>query len=818
MSRKLGTLLLQAGIIDSRQLEESIDLAKKRNVSLWDVLLEEQKVSEESLADAFSNWMKLPRIRLASANIEPEAVGRITEELARKHLCVPISLEGKTLVVAFANPADFDAIQDLQFVTGCMVRPVVSSRTEINDAIDTHYKTQEQAQEFLADIADAGDLDIVEAGEEEMDLDTGGAASADLPPVVKMCNVIIRDTIKMGASDVHIEPGVNNVQIRLRIDGVLREYMQMPKWLHGAVVSRLKILGKLDIAERRVPQDGRLKVQVQGRPVDLRLSTLPTHFGEKVVMRVLGSTNIPTFEKMGYSPDQIKILDTSLNQPQGLILVTGPTGSGKSTTLYSSLKYRQSPEVNIITVEDPIEYQLPGINQVQVNAKQGLTFAAALRSILRQDPDIILVGEIRDLETAEIAFHAAMTGHMVLATLHTNGTLATIGRLLDMGIESPLISSSVALITAQRLARRICQQCKEPYAPTPGMLEKLRMDDPGAVWYHGKGCSACGNTGFAGRVGIYELLRITPSVRELINQKAPESELRKAAGLAGTRFLLEDAMEKVQAGVTTVEEVMRVIQMQEEDIIRCPQCSAYINSDFTSCPYCLYALKYLCQECRQELKLEWKICPYCNAKANHALTGESLGQKMLVGGKHAPSDAESVISVDDEPGEPKSLPAGVTRSRAAAAAAAAPAPSPAPTAAPEAAETPVTKKPRILIVDDDDGIKFIVRKALKLLPIRVEVETADDGVEALEEIERERPDLVILDVMMPRLDGFGVCEKLRADLRTAFIPVMMLTANADESSRTRGYLVGTDDYVNKPFAVPELNARVMRLLRRTYGL
>jgi len=436
------------------------------------------------------------------------------------------------------------------------------------------------------------------------------------------------------------------------------------------------------------------------------------------------------------------------------------------------------------------------------------------------------VGEIRDLETAEIAFHAAMTGHMVLATLHTNGTIATIGRLLDMGVESPLISSSVILITAQRLARRICLQCKEPYTPAAGMLEKLRVDDPNAVWYHGKGCSACGNTGFAGRVGIYELLRITPSVRELITQKAPESELRKAAGLAGTRFLLEDAMDKVKAGLTTVEEVMRVIQMQEDDIIRCPQCSAFINSDFTSCPYCLYALKYLCQGCRQELKLEWKICPYCNSKATHALTGESLGQKMLAGEQRALSDGVPAITIDDEPDPgPAALPAGVkkkssgTPKRSAATASAAGAAAAAAPAAEESAEeAPASKKPRILIVDDDDGIKFIVRKALKQLPIRVDVETADDGVEALEEIERERPDLVILDVMMPRLDGFGVCEKLRADLRTAFIPVMMLTANADESSRTRGYLVGTDDYVNKPFAVPELNARVMRLLRRTYGL
>jgi len=794
MEEKLGPLLLQTGIITQQELADSLELARKRNVSLWDILIQEKRMSEESVAEAFAKWHKLPRVRIASASVQPEAFKTISEELARKHLCMPLHVElaevpkpkaKGTLVVALANPADFEALRDIEFSSGMRARPVVATRTEILDAIQEHYATEERAQDFLANVADATDFRILPHEREEVDLDQlESLSAAQLPPVVKMCNLLVHDAIKSQASDVHVEPALNAVQVRMRVDGVLRDYMQVPKWLHNAVVSRLKILAKLDIADRRLPQDGRIRVQFQSKPLDIRISTLPTHFGEKVVLRILGSAQIPPLKQMGLSEALIPVTEATLSQPQGMILVTGPTGSGKSTTLYSMIEKRKSPEVNIITVEDPIEYQLPGINQVQVNVKAGLTFANSLRSILRQDPDVILVGEIRDLETAEIAFQAAMTGHLVLSTLHTNSSLATILRLLDLGIDPFLITGSLNLVIAQRLARRICLRCREQYTPSRGLLERLRIEEPTMVFYRGRGCSACAQTGYAGRVGIFELLRMTPTLKELVQRKATEAEMRKAAGLAGTRFLLEDAMEKVRQGITTLEEILRVIQLQEEEIIRCPKCNAFINLDFSTCPYCLYALKYLCESCGQELKLEWRICPYCNTRTSRDVTGEG-------GPKATPSSAEP------EPAAAKAPPVP-------------------PKVAPGAMPTP--KKPRILVVDDDEGIKKVIQKALMQLPIEVEVEAASDGEEALGKIEQNPPDMVILDVMMPRMDGLTTCQRLRGNVRTAFIPVMMLTASADESNRTKGYLVGTDDYMNKPFSVPDLHARVMRLLRRTYGL
>jgi len=795
MTKRLGPLLLQAGIFTPEELEQSLEIARKRNKTLWDILIDEKRVSEESLAETFSKWLKLPHVKIASAAPDPEAIKVIGEELARKHICLPLKVEGKTLVLAMANPSDYDAIQDVEFAASLRIRPVVATRSEILDAIEQNFATEDRMQDFLANVTDAQDFRILAAEKEEVDLDRMDSRSAaELPPVVKMCNLVIHDAIRSQASDIHIEPGLNAVQVRLRVDGVLRDYMQVPKWLHNAVVSRLKILAKLDIAERRLPQDGRIKVQFQNRPLDIRISTLPTHFGEKVVLRVLGSANIPTLQSMGFSEPQVSALESSLGQPQGMLLVTGPTGSGKSTSLYSMITKRQSAEVNIITVEDPIEYQLQGVNQVQVNIKAGLTFASCLRSILRQDPDVILVGEIRDLETAEIAFQAAMTGHLVLSTLHTNSSLATIARLLDLGVDPFLITSSVNMIVAQRLARRICARCKETYTPSRGLLEKLRVEKPEMIFYRGRGCATCGGTGYAGRIGIYEILRLTPSIKELINRKASEAELRKAAGLSGTRFLLEDAMEKVQQGITTLEEVLRVIQLQEEEIVRCPKCNSFINLDFSTCPYCMFALKNLCASCGQELKLEWKLCPYCNAR-----TGAAGGPGAGPGGGPDLTQKALTGNVDD----------------AAPAAASGPG-EPPPKRGP--AYLPAPKKPRVLVVDDDEGIKKVVQKAISQLPIEIDVITASDGQEALGQIEAQAPDLVITDVMMPRMDGFTLCQRLREDLRTAFVPIMMLTANADETNRTKGFLVGTDDYVNKPFSVPDLNARVMRLLRRTYGL
>jgi type IV pilus assembly protein PilB len=772
---KLGVCLLQAGVLTPDQLKASMDAARKRSVSLHDVILEEKLVSEEMLAATFARWLNVPHVRIASTTVEPEAVKRVGEELARKHVCLPLRIEGKSLALAMANPSDYDVIRDVQFVSGLTVQPVAATRTEILDGIEQYYATGGQLEEVLAKISDATDLSIVAQEADDLDLQKlTSRSAAELPPVVKVCNLVLQNAIKAHASDIHIEPRLSGLHVRLRIDGVLRDHLHMPKWLHPPVVSRLKILADLDIAERRLPQDGRIKVQFQGRPLDVRVSTLPTHYGEKVVLRLLGTTTIPTFKAMGLSDADCVAVEAALKQPEGMILVTGPTGAGKTTTLYSMIAKRKSPDVNITTIEDPIEYQLPGINQVQVNTKAGLGFANSLRSILRQDPDVILVGEIRDQETAEIGVRAAMTGHLVLSTLHTNSALATIGRLLELGTDPSLLTSSLVLIVAQRLVRRICQACREPYEPSPELLEKLHVRAPGSTFHRARGCAACGQTGYAGRIGVFEVVRMTASLREKILRKASHAELHRTAALTGTRFLLEDAIEKVGQGLTTLDEVLRVIQVEEDETARCPGCTVLVDLNFATCPYCLYPLKCRCEACGHDLKPEWRICPYCNAANARHLTAPAA----------APTIAAPAVAASAEPASE-----------------------------PAAAETL-----RVLVVEDDEGTRRVIERALSRLPVAIEVATARDGLEALARLEREAPHVVISDVNMPRMDGFALCERLREDIRTAFVPIMLLTGDADEATRTKGYLVGTDDFVPKPFSVPELNARVMRLLRRAYGI
>ncbi len=831
MSRQLASILERAGVLPADDVRRAVEQSARTNRPLWDIILTDKGVSEDTLANALSEHMRLPRVRLAAAAVEVDAVRSISEELARRFVCIPLHREGvhrkegddkrdvgsrqrrPTLVLAMANPADMAAIQDVEFATECAVKPVVATRTEVLDAIGRYYETSDSLHDLLKNVSESEDLQII-GGESEDGGETSvteARSAAEQAPVVKMVNLIILDSIRQGASDIHIEPAVNDVQVRTRVDGMLRDFMQVPKWLHGPLVSRLKILSKLDIAERRLPQDGRIKVAFQNRGVDLRVSTLPTHFGEKVVLRVLGSgTAVPPVNSVGMKSEDMVLLRNACDQPQGLILVTGPTGSGKTTTLYSILNEKKNPSINIITVEDPIEFQLAGINQVQVNVKAGLTFAATLRSILRQDPDVILLGEIRDLETAEIAFHAAMTGHLVFSTLHTNSTTATVARLLELGVDPYLVSSSVNLILAQRLVRKICSNCREDYTPNSKDLERLRIKPTDYAFQHGKGCDVCGHTGYKGRLGVFEILRMTPTVRELINRKAPEIELRKAAMAAGTNLLLQDSLDKVAQGITTVEEVLRVIQLQEDEVVRCPSCNSLINLDFSTCPYCLHALRVVCQACGQELKPEWRICPYCNTRVTKMkIVGDRrVGAHVLGGGGGMlPAAGGSAEAYADE----QELPALPPAPTAVTAAASGP-------AAPALGGAPPAKAPRILVVDDDDAIRRLVAKSLQGLPIRPDVHTASTGNEGLAAAEKFSPDLVVLDVNMPGLSGLEVCQKLRSNIKTAFIPILMLTGNTDEESRTQGFMVGTDDYMGKPFSVPELHNRVTRLLRRTYGL
>jgi type IV pilus assembly protein PilB len=815
----LATILTKAGLVTADDLHSSAERADRANKKLWEGLLDDRIITEDQMAETLARYLRLPCVRLASTTIASDVAGRVPEALALKHTCVPVKLEGDdppdeaassrpvpkyaadsaeaksaarfaasyptkpasaskpkpkaTLLVAMVDPTDLGALQAIEFAAGMKIVPAVSTRTEIVDAIGRSYSPDQWLQRFLASVPAETDSVHVEGLEPETDEDP--ASKPKSASTVKLVNLILLRAIESGASDLHIEPSVNELRVRLRRDGMLTDMMQLPKWLLDSVVSRLKILAKLNIAERRRPQDGRLKIESAGREVDLRLSTLPTCYGEKIVLRVLaGGDRLPTLEALGMSGKELEMLRRAAGQPQGMILVTGPTGSGKTTSLYSILAEKSDTSKNVVTVEDPVEIHLPRANQIQVNNATGLTFAAALRSILRQDPDVILVGEIRDSETAEIAFHAAMTGHMVFSTLHTNNTIATISRLLDLNVDPFLVSSALNLIIAQRLARRICDRCKELDDPPLAVRQRLGLESANFQFYHGKGCDACGQSGYSGRVGLYEFLPISPAIRRLISSKADESEMRRAAANSGMTTLLQQAMMAVKDGVTSLDEVLRVVQMQEDEASFCPNCSAAIHPDFTVCPFCMHEFRHVCGGCKQELRADWKTCPYCNIP---------VGTRA----------AESV------PATFQALPE--------------PAPAPPPRQPAESA-----KRPYILVVDDDPVNRRVAVGALEKMDTRPEVGQAADGFEALSSVQHRCPDAILLDISMPGMNGFEVCERLRADVKTAFVPILMLTANVDEDSRSKGFLVGTDDYMGKPVSVPELHARVKRLMRRTYGV
>jgi type IV pilus assembly protein PilB len=797
LTGRLESVLEKAGVLSPGELTPAIEESKRSGIPLWQILITGKKISEEKLAEVLSAALHLPLVRLAASPIQSDAVQTIPEDLARKHSAVPLKKEEEppggrprrpNLVVAMANPTDLLAIQELEFSSGCAVKPVVATVSEIDDAIFRHYRPESWLEGFLKNLSDESDLAIVgtalDEDEEAAQSDPESQQMWQKTPAIRLVNLILERALRQEASDIHLEPDLNHVRVRTRVQGLLQDTLQVPKWLQEPLVSRLKILAKLDISERRRPQDGRIKVSFGNSDVDIRVSTLPTHLGEKVVMRILGSgQRVPATSSLGFSPSQLAILKEVTRQPQGMVLVTGPTGAGKTTTLYSILSEKRNPSINIVSVEDPIEFQLPGISQVQINLKAGLTFAACLRSILRQDPDVILVGEIRDLETAEIAFRAAATGHLVFSTLHTNGTISTVTRLLDIGVEPYIISSSLSLIIAQRLVRNICPTCKEEYLPDSVQLEMLHLEKHPFPLYHGRGCSACGDTGYAGRTGLFEMLRITPEFKDWIHRRAPEMEMQKAAADSGTVFLVDDAIEKLKQGVTTVEEVLRVIQLQEDEIVRCPSCSNLIRLDFALCPYCMAPRKTFCASCRQLLKPEWRVCPYCSAAVSAAPA------KLPAESATPPTRAAR------EPGE-----------------------TPRPAGRNETPAQPTEASPSILVVDDDPAVRRMVVKSLELLPNHPRISEAANGADGLARVTQDKPDLILLDVMMPKMDGFEFCQRLRSKVETAFIPVLMLTVNTDEEARTKGFLVGTDDFMAKPVSVPELHSRVQRLLRRTYGM
>jgi type IV pilus assembly protein PilB len=643
--KKIGECLVQAGLITETDLQAALVEHKRSGERLGAVLVRMNLATERQIAKALAYQLGFSYVNLAENPPDPTAVVLIPKEVALKRTCIAVALEKNLLTVAMSDPLLFTLVQDLEFQTGYRIKQVVATRAEIVEAIHAGYPDK-----ALARVANQGGLSvpgrgrpaaggtdaaggmlapIVEGGaatgaglikrpEEEIFEQAAGAkgGTAETAPIIDLVDLVIKSALKSRASDIHIEPTETNVVVRHRLDGLLKEVMDLPKWVHEGLVARMKIMGGMDIAEKRLPQDGRIRCQGEdGQEVDFRASTLRTIFGEKIVLRVLDHRKgVPPLEELGFSAASLEALRHFLRHQHGMILVVGPTGSGKTTTLCSALTSVRSERTNIITIEDPVEYQIPGVNQTQINDKIKLTFASALRSILRQDPDVVLLGEIRDQETARIAMQAAQTGHLVLSTLHTDDAPSCVTRLTDIGIEPYVSASALIGVVAQRLMRRLCGSCRRPYTPDPETLRAMSITEAEAstiTFYRAVGCDQCNQTGYRGRVGIYEIMQVTDKLRRLIAQRGSEAGIRDAALSDGMVSLGEDGLMKVKAGVTTPEELLRVVTEVREVRSVCPGCGAGVAADFLVCPACGDRVGGGCPHCHKPMQSGWKFCPYC---------------------------------------------------------------------------------------------------------------------------------------------------------------------------------------------------------------
>ncbi len=705
-----------------------------------DVLIDNNYLGLEEIAVFVENAIQIPYVNLDQTEIDASVIKLIPEPICLKHRVFPFSMKKEHLSLAVTNPFDLDAEKEIAYIAGKLVKPFFAFKDQVNRKIEEYYSPDK----FISSLVDNARI------EKAVTLQTGENGVGD-SPVVRLANMIIGDAISQDASDIHIETKEKAVVVRYRVDGILRNILEIPKSVHSSLVSRIKILSNLNIAESRKPQDGKAKVVHNGADIDLRISVLPTNYGEKVVIRILDSRKASiSFPKLGLSGQRLRLLESCFSRTQGLILVTGPTGSGKTTTLYAAINRIRNTANNILTIEDPIEYLMDGINQVQVNEKSGITFASALRSFLRQDPDVILVGEIRDQETAEIAIQAALTGHLVLSTLHTNDSLGAITRLADMGVDVYKIASSLEAIIAQRLIRTLCPDCKLRTEPDEVERKLIPLWETYGIepnFYHSNGCPACGFTGYKGRVGVYEILHLDERLKDMIAAGVSMYSIRNAARMKGFRNLYEDALRHIGEGDTDYKEILRVINPQdlEEGIHGTGRRSAQV-------------------EVNESIPLQ---------KPSFDSEPDSR-----------PDFAEGVR----EDFEHKNFePNSDSREKSPA---------------------------RILLVEDNDSM----RKMIRLLVGKEtdwELCEAEDGLKAIESINREKPDVIVLDIMMPNMNGYELLTHLRKNLATAAIPVLVLTALNGADHEVKSLSLGADDYVCKPYNPRVLLARISRLLMRS---
>ncbi|HUL50910.1 MAG TPA: ATPase, T2SS/T4P/T4SS family [Gemmatimonadales bacterium] len=718
--------------------------------TLWETLLQSKIVTNEQVLEALSGHL---RLKIADIQqLDSQIKLKVPEQLARRFRVLPLRITDSYLEIATANPFDLDAEKALAFATGREVRMLLLDPGRISEKVDELYRPEKMIDKLLEGMEGQGEL--VQLEERPADEINVSAEEASQRPVVRLVDLIISEGILSRASDLHIEPEEGGVAVRYRIDGVLRQVMKIPRAAGIPLISRIKIMSQLDIADRLRPQDGRARVAVNGQPIDLRVSTLPAALGEKVVIRILDSrATVKTLGSLGFAASETEAITKLLQYHEGIILVTGPTGSGKTTTLYSCINQIKSEGVNIVTVEDPVEYRMTGIVQVQVQEKSGLTFATALRSILRQDPNVVLVGEIRDRETAQIAVQASLTGHLVLSTLHTNDAANAVTRLVDIGVESYKIAAALRGVLAQRLMRKLCPTCKEVWMEAPG--EQYRRWIPtGTPLYRAAGCPDCAMTGYRGRFSIIEVLTVTPEIERAIASGQTADRIADAARRAGMTGLWESGMNHVLRGESTLEELLRVVDLPQGG-------SPTANHE----------------------------APVAAPADPPRAAGVSRTSGPTGTPRRSPAAGLAVAEVLDDnfelleeaPPRRRSGPQG----------------------------TPARK---VLLVEDEDSLRRVMKDLLEREGYAVT--EARDGVQALDQVDRIGPDIIVLDLNLPGLDGYGVLSHLRSRPATAGIPVVVLTAKGDEDNEVRVFELGADDFLTKPFRARALSARLEAVLGR----
>ncbi|MBD3426519.1 MAG: response regulator [Candidatus Omnitrophica bacterium] len=699
---KLIDALINEDLLTVEQLNDAKDKQLGAKKPIQDILLDMGFLSEEDLMKVSSRVFDMALVDLSTEELDSSVADLLPYETAKKYGVAPLRKEGQELVLAMSNPQDVIALDDIGIKTSMKISPVLSSKSQIDECIEKQYQSDESVYDILKNVVVDSKVEIVDKEGGETDAVDMGELKVENSPVVRLVDLILTDALNNRASDIHIEPRQDHTEVRYRVDGDLKSVMKLPAKMQAALAARIKIMAEMDIAEKRKPQDGRIQANIKGRTVDLRISTVPAYHGEKIVARLLDKKQAAiTLDKIGMDKSELRIFKEAINNPQGMVLVTGPTGSGKTSTLYAALNYLKDETKNIITIEDPIEYICEGINQMQVNPAKNFTFSTGLRSILRQDPNVILVGEIRDKETAEMAFRSAMTGHLVFSTLHTKSAVSSVPRLRDIGLEPYLIASSLILVVAQRLVRLICPDCKEEYEPDGDLLRRYRpyIEKLGiTTFYRGAGCDKCGYSGYFGRTGVFELLGFDDEIRKLINSGEGEEDIAQKAKEKGFKPLTSSAMARLARGDTTLEEIDRGVGAAEPE------------------------------------------------------TESSAEEKRRHGNTS------------------------------------------------------------VLVADDEKDVRKILSKRLQTEGY--EVIEAVNGREAVELASRERPDVIIMDVMMPEMDGLEATKQLRSRLETAVIPIVMLTAKKDKESELAGLDAGADDYLTKPYDKDKLLARVKILLRR----